>query len=695
MIIVARLEDLEWKALQLREDNSQKAKLARTAVQRVFEIINRGQSGKAISAETMEQLYSEKLNMAENSEPVSENWVKTAYDLWDKALHKATVQQVVLAEEEFQPNSIFNTLHKMHAVIVKASTPAETEWCFTMMHDQHVADNLKHEDVTVRMLLGKRRDDQGKGYLDLLLYKKKCLQFLLDEIMGPSCLTTEEKTGVRDVLSSCNSYRAHVHEDDAAEGAGDQAVAKNQAETATTAGAWAWRAGWSMAADSMFTLTEDLVYKTKHDETLMSSIRRSLPVADVLEKGSLEMPVKELKAALEKLKQSTVPGEAATATLADAAGVSANKQADKHSARKVVSDQFLAELKQQLTQEQSEHVDAAFTKAQRLIDANITLAVWTSSEKEQKALWAKSPAMRATGADGEKYIGFVWDPCQLGETVTSPHLRLPPLNGETVKSTMQLLLEYRSPCHPTVQLSAHDFFFCFDGGHTGNMSKLMQAFVDADGKPVDKYSHRIVLCHDEDSLRERRGCVRSNQVFDVSEEMRVVSGRDLASMGLPFLRRIHFSGTNFGTKIGDIVMPNFGLAWQLPCSAKHEIHGTWRKAVGGVAQGDDNAGRGVKRKTADTVEPVFWHARPLKFWQEITHNFKLCALVDFACSDGVLAFACAKARIPYLGYALPTPHLEQDKENKTEDGSSSASGPLLEFHRKLQEIKKQQAEGGQ
>lgn len=37
----------------------------------------------------------------------------------------------------------------------------------------------------------------------------------------------------------------------------------------------------------------------------------------------------------------------------------------------------------------------------------------------------------------------------------------------------------------------------------------------------------------------------------------------------------------------------------------------------------------------------------------------------------------------------------QDKENKTEDGSSSASGPLLEFHRKLQEIKKQQAEGGQ
>ena len=213
---------------------------------------------------------------------------------------------------------------------------------------------------------------------------------------------------------------------------------------------------------------QDLVYKTKHDETLMSSIRRSLPVADVLDKNSLEMPVKELKAALERLRQ--------------AAGVSANKQADKHLARKVVSDQFLAELKQQLTQEQSEHVDAAFTKAQRLIDANITLAVWTSSEKEQKALWAKSPAMRATGADGEKYIGFVWDPCQLGETVTSPHLRLPPLNGETVKSTMQLLLEYRSPCHPTVQLSAHDVFFCFDGGHTGNMSKLMQAFVDADGK---------------------------------------------------------------------------------------------------------------------------------------------------------------------------------------------------------------------
>ena len=54
-----------------------------------------------------------------------------------------------------------------------------------------------------------------------------------------------------------------------------------------------------------------------------------------------------------------------------------------------------------------------------------------------------------------------------------------------------------------------------------------------------------------------------------------------------------------------------------------------------------------------------------------------------------------------LGIAWQTHGLEleiaqlQDKENKTEDGSSSASGPLLEFHRKLQEIKKQQAEGGQ
>ena len=44
---------------------------------------------------------------------------------------------------------------------------------------------------------------------------------------------------------------------------------------------------------------------------------------------------------------------------------------------------------------------------------------------------------------------------------------------------------------------------------------------------------------------------------------------------------------------------------------------------------------------------------------ELSHSYKLAAVIDFAAADGVLAMTCVgDARIPYLGFCLTPTHNE-------------------------------------
>ena len=87
------------------------------------------------------------------------------------------------------------------------------------------------------------------------------------------------------------------------------------------------------------------------------------------------------------------------------------------------------------------------------------------------------------------------------------------------------------------------------------------------------------------------------------------------------------------------------------------MFGTFRIAVGGQTPGEDGPGRGQKRKQADTVEPVFWHSRPAKLYEEMLHSYCLCAVIDCTLGDGELALVCARSRTPYFGVGLTTAHV--------------------------------------
>jgi hypothetical protein len=209
-------------------------------------------------------------------------------------------------------------------------------------------------------------------------------------------------------------------------------------------------------------------------------------------------------------------------------------------------------------------------------------------------------------------------------------------------------------------LHSGDMYFMFDNTVHHHQQQLLKCFTTATGDQVDKKEvKKIYLSIDEDTLRLRRGLVRQGASFDQIEILSVCTASDIHS-DLPMLPRCQYKGTNLGNKIGDIELPDLDTLWKLSCKQKIALHGVYRVAVGGRTPGEEDSGpgRGQKRKTMDTVEPVFWHARPLKLYKELLGSYKLAAIIDLTTGDGTLATHCAKSRIPYMGFTLSETHSE-------------------------------------
>ena len=209
---------------------------------------------------------------------------------------------------------------------------------------------------------------------------------------------------------------------------------------------------------------------------------------------------------------------------------------------------------------------------------------------------------------------------------------------------------------PGDELDDGDMFFVLDNCEHHHMPTMLKCFVNDQGNSIPKKTKLIYINYDEDSLRQRKGCVRPRTSFDCVEHMTIVTRSDFVQT-LPHCKRLHYNGSNISNKLGDVVLGNYETLWSLPCKVKYDIHGVYRVACGGPTPEEEGPGRGVKRKTVQTVEPVFWRGRPLKCYQTLISDYKLeKGIIDLTPGDGTLLIHCAKERIPYFAFALSEAH---------------------------------------
>ena len=353
---------------------------------------------------------------------------------------------------------------------------------------------------------------------------------------------------------------------------------------------------------------QEIVYMTKYDDVLRTGLRASKTPEDIFDTGKLQEDLSKIEREFDKEKSPNGPTDGTTDGTAGEAATASQTQDQQPEATGARESENVAKFlefvdkKSPMTEEKMDCIRAAEIQARRLIDAHVSLVVFPKSEKQARAIFKGSIANKVQGVLGKKYVGIIIDPGQMGETVTAPHVRIPPLASDELRMFMRALITERAPPDGNT-LAAHDLYFVFDNGHPVNMQKCTQIFVNSENEPIQKNSFRIYLSFDEDSQRARKSIVRA-MTFDQIEDMRIFSAQPFHDMGLPVLKRLSFPGTNMGNKIGDITLPAYTMVWNEQCRVKHDIHGAKRQAVGAKVEAQEDIGRGQKRKTLETVEPV-------------------------------------------------------------------------------------------
>ena len=117
-----------------------------------------------------------------------------------------------------------------------------------------------------------------------------------------------------------------------------------------------------------------------------------------------------------------------------------NKTADaSEQSELTISDVFCHQIKLNSGGEDvsDEDVDLVKTReavAKRILEANVTLTPIPKSEEKANEEITKSAAGRVRGVTGTSAVGVFIDPGVLGEPITAPHNRIPPIPANDVKA---------------------------------------------------------------------------------------------------------------------------------------------------------------------------------------------------------------------------------------------------------------------
>ena len=137
--------------------------------------------------------------------------------------------------------------------------------------------------------------------------------------------------------------------------------------------------------------------------------------------------------------------------------------------------------------------------------------------------------------------------------------------------------------------------------------------------------------------------------------------------------------------MGPIILPPMSSMWSLLWPQKKDLFTPANLiAVGGRAGPDDELPEDhspTKPRDKDTMEPVFFHALPGSFYDEVLSAIPLAGVLDLCPGDGALALSSYMKGICYTGLCFSDSHkkfLSQHLERSIWHAMSDDSNPLYE-----------------
>ena len=365
-------------------------------------------------------MYRASLTISAASEEITDSFVDMALTISQRLLSNQSIRQALIeADQEFSTRNPLDSTTKLQTIINKGGKDTEKiEWCVLLLLDLHASGALRYDQIGLRALQGGSTRTGGKGLLDLLLFKRELMQYMIHGFVDTLKFPPAIKVKIRETCSSISQYRTAC-------GYSYNPTYKPAKKS--------FMAGWPKSAELFMCLLDGLVFGYEYDDALRAGMRSRKDPETMLESDSIAEEVSALRDCLDKEsgveaqeKGRADENDEGQGTIEEASGAAAGIE-------HLLSVNKLA---RSVNEDRKQKLEKFKQSAKNLVSSNLDLAPETLSQGDLVRRLKDSAAGQFRGdAESHTHRAIFYDPKVTGQCSSMPHLRTPPLrgNGDHVK----------------------------------------------------------------------------------------------------------------------------------------------------------------------------------------------------------------------------------------------------------------------
>lgn len=640
-------DERHFAGKQLREDfGANYVGVQQTAVAKIFDLMKfrarKERTTGKISHADIAQLYSQNVKFSEannidgqNEVPTSTTFVEMATSVHKRVLSLPRCRELLLQADESSHGNPIDSVCKLNALASRAKTPENIEWTIELMFDYVRSGALTKDQVGLRSLEGKLAGQQGRGLVDLFIYKRGLLSHLSNIVLGKLNWGDDVHLAMRDAMTSIVVFR-------------------NKCGFLFTPAiqpvSLAWRAGWPRSTEQFMKLVEGMVFWYQYDASIRMGMVNRRDYASLMATSPISDEIEEIDNLI--LEETKDHGDGQVETEKPAEEIEEEGAVDLAATLECNPEvkKLVQTIEERADAASKEKLDLYLTQARRMIATYIELVAETENDDEILRAMQESTAAKINLASGG-YVGVVYDCKVAGEASAQPNVRMPPLrdNGDHLRRLAALKLRQ----HDGV-IRDEEIWFLPDAGKEGLKPALMSAFGAA-----QKDVRLLYIHYEEESMEDRLDKLRGFMPVNQHERVYVVTKGPLK---IEKRKRLHYPGTNRGNSIGPVALPKFDSpeVWRLANKQKKDVigkHGA-KILVGGPLHGvpPEELKKLTEIKSPSATQPVFYHAPPSTIGEELQHSYDLRCVYALTIGDGSWAMTCLRLRRPLFGICLTEEH---------------------------------------
>ena len=664
--LLPSLQDMYWTCINLREEvGTSYDVFYRSCIQRAYEVIQfkieyeRRNPKETLSAAAVYQKWVANVKfstLATGEKAFSKGFVDSCMTVYNRLLCIDELQTVLLAgESKNGKDNVWQSIYQLEEVCKKCGQgPGSKEkllWCISGIQDQIDNGMLQTTSCSTRNLKGQGLPS-NKGTVDLFLFKfgfrNLALSTWLDE--AASAVPPDAKDCIRKAFADFASYRAYF-------GCQDERDVVDLS----------WLAGFSPTTRLYITFIEECCFANKHDRKLKCALSAGAKPADAPDREEFASDFKAFKDGWSK-ERGEAPEKIEPSSEASVTAMDENLQTGQiiqasmmgprvtswikgQDMAKIQHEQtLLAKHLKSLNEDELALLKELETKAYRMVRASVKIIV----EPERQAVLQEELKSSALGArvQSKDFLVFVlYDQKAAGESATCPHLRVPPMKADRIKSAVQATCTFLGS---GAELPYNAIFAITDAGKTGNERSILNCFTNESGASMAKHHKNLYVAYKESDLAARLERFKSTAQLNQLETVHLVTSSAASRQKRRSRRAGHLKGeSSSGNILSGIPLPDLSSSWAETVATKKTIFGPhMRIPVGGQTDGE------ALNSRDEDYEPVFWHgSSPVLLEEMLRSECWADAIVDWTPTD-VAAKKAMDLGIPYVGIAFTEAHKE-------------------------------------